>query len=87
MKQSDDPKAFLKKYGFTSHMSKPHPGFDDEDMMEFEGLEADYVMGLECKLEHLETYIKTLQMRMDWLIDKDHMKFMHEHREPTKEKL
>lgn len=50
MKQSDDPKAFFDKYGFTLTITENHPTFKDE--MFFEGLEANYVSRLESELEH-----------------------------------
>ena len=64
---SESEDEFYKKYGFTMHMSRPHPEF--EDTMYFHGLEAQYVTGLESEIIKLKEYCRALQDRNDHLID------------------
>lgn len=70
MKQSDDPKAFFEKYKFTLTYSLPHP--THKDMMEFDGLEANYVSGLEREVKHLKNYIELLQGKIEYLMSQDY---------------
>lgn len=65
MKQSEDSKAFFEKYGFTRTVSMPHP--IHKDKMHFEGLEAEYVGGLEYQIAQLHKFIGQLQEKLDWI--------------------
>lgn len=73
MKQSDDPKAFFNKYGFTSTMTMKHPTFNDE--MKFEGLESEYVGRLQQRIRELEKYIGIQNDKIDFLMTKDIFKW------------
>jgi hypothetical protein len=69
MKQSENYDEFLKKYGFTLTISKPHP--KHKDVMNFEGLEANYVSNLESQVESMEKYIKLQNEKIDYLMNKE----------------
>jgi len=58
-----DPKSeeFFNKYGFKLSSSKSHP--IHQDMMHFDGLEADYVSFLEREMEHYKSaYLREVEM-------------------------
>lgn len=55
MKQDDDPKAFLEKYGFTLTKSIPHEKIKGL-FLKFTGHEAKYVSDLETKIAQLEKF-------------------------------
>lgn len=65
MKQSDDPKAFFEKYGFTRTVTILHPIYKDE--MHFEGLEAEYVNRLEMKISDLQDHLQRMWQKVDHL--------------------
>lgn len=69
MKQSDDSKAFLEKFGFTQSIDMKHP--TAKEPMHFDGFEAKYVNELEFKVQSLEKYIGLQNDKIDWLMSRD----------------
>lgn len=66
MKQKGNEKEFFEKFGFTSTRTKPHPKFK-EHAMEFTGLEADYVSGIESEIEFWKEAYDRLRAKLDWM--------------------
>lgn len=61
MKLDPDSEEFFQKFGFKLTTSMPHPIFKNE-IIEFKGLEANYVSKLESDLEHYrKAYSEVLQ--------------------------
>jgi hypothetical protein len=76
IKQDDNAKLFFEKYGFMQTCTMKHPEFNDT--IKFTGLEAHYVSMLENKIKNLETYIKLQHDKIDYLMNKEFLKYKFE---------
>lgn len=75
IKQSDDSKKFFDTYGFTMTISRKHP--ERDGMMNFEGLEAEYVSNLEQQIKSMKTFIDLQNQKINFLMDKEFYKWKH----------
>ena len=64
-----DSTAFFEKYRFSATSLKKHPIYGD--MMEFKGLEADYVSRLESDVEHYKKLSAQLMNNNESLISRE----------------
>ncbi len=67
---------FFKKYGFTQTKTKNHPVYGD--MMEFKGLEADYVGTLEREVEHYKRLFMDAMLNNERLMHRESYRLQDE---------
>lgn len=77
-------KEFYEKYGFTLTMTQKHPFYDG--MMEFKGLEANYVAALERDIEHYKRTLADALMNNQHLMTREHHRLQDEIKRLSRDK-